>query len=190
MALPAGLNKNARAARRNFSDRPYFRQAKTFRKSFVSDVYESVYNGNSTIFLCQPLVVDSRFVGLLFSAAQPGAWKTPEENRQRFAKKGIEFTIVDSNGILLMPTIPELMENGKKNLPAGESEEANLGYSFHEILKHSRRDRHIGHIVENIVPVGFDDDIHEISSDYTVYSMAANVKNTKWKLFLTEPIKG
>ena len=43
----------------------------------------------------------------------------------------------------------------------GETEALNLGFEYRKLHELSRRDAHISHIVQNVVPIGLDDDVHE-----------------------------
>ncbi|HEY2324504.1 MAG TPA: SIR2 family protein [Thermoanaerobaculia bacterium] len=185
VAAPDGLRADLRNARKNFADRPYFRQAKTFRTQFVSDVMPSIYNGHGTVFFCVPLGDQQSFGGLLFAACQPGAWELPVTLRDQLAPRDIEFVLVDSNGIAIVPSLAALRAQDSKSHPAGEKDEKNMGFPFTSLRDYSQRDRHVAHITENIVPVGIDDDIHEVSSDLHLFSMVASVRHTRWKLALS-----
>ncbi|MFL6253648.1 MAG: SIR2 family protein [Pyrinomonadaceae bacterium] len=197
MAVPEGLNADARNKNRNdprkpinFGERPYFRQAKTFRSAFVSDVHPSVYNGHSTIFLCMPLGEEKDWTGLMFVAAQPGAWKLPLALRHKCLRDGVEFMLVDSNGIVIVPLTKELRPTPAPSptLPEGESPKSNLGFPYKRIQEMSRRDRHILHVVQQVVPVGWDDDVHDVAPDLRLYSMVADVRGTRWKIALSRPV--
>lgn len=96
-ALPPGLVPESRAAA-SFAARTYFRQAQMFRHEFVSDVFNSIYNDQATVFFCMPLGTRNRFAGLLFSAAQPGLWPTIVQTRDAAAP--FDFVIVDSTASL------------------------------------------------------------------------------------------
>jgi hypothetical protein len=182
-----GLDRAKRNERKNFSDRPYFRQAKTFRTPFVSDVIESIYNDHGTIFLCRPLVSAHNFHGLLFAAAQPGAWRLPLNLRQELHAKGIEMVLVDSNGIsLLMP--PDIAPEPAKRRPGNEKGDVNIGFPFHRLRDFSRRDIQVAHLTQNIVPVASDDDIHDVAPDLRLFSMVAEVRGTRWKLALSRSV--
>jgi hypothetical protein len=185
LALPPNL---ASRTALSFADRPYFRQARMFRNAFVSDVFESMYNGHATIFFCVPLGNENRFAGLLFAAAQPGAWTTPFDERERC--RPLDFILVDSNGVAVVPPHAELGSSAPSPelLPPNELPSDNYGFSYRRLHELSRRDSHISHIVQNIVPIGFDDDIHDVAADVRLYSMVANVNGTRWKLALSTAV--
>jgi hypothetical protein len=189
LSVPDGLKKEARNAEGvRFDDRPYFRQAKAFRKEFVSDVFPSIYNGHSTIFLCMPLGNESVFEGLLFAAAQPGAWQLPLQLRDRCSEQDVDFVLVDSNGIVIVPPTYEIRPTASTTHPPGELPELNEGFPYPRIQEISRRDTHILHIVQNVVPVSWDDDVHDVSADLRLYSMVADVPQTRWKLALSRSV--
>jgi hypothetical protein len=183
--LPAGLSVTARKVG-SLAPRPYFRQAQMFRREFVSDVFESIYNDHATVFFCMPLGSDTNYAGLLFAAAQPGAWKTVLTKRDESAPN--DFILVDSNGISVVPPVGELRPSDSVKRLQGESTKGNQGFIYRRLHELSRRDQHIAHIVQNIVPIGFDDDVHEVSPDLRLYSMVANVKGTRWKLALSKAV--
>jgi hypothetical protein len=187
MAVPEGLREDARNELKNYANRPYFRQARAFRRAFVSDVIPSRYNGHSTVFLCMPLGNELRFDGLLFAAVQPGAWSLPLKLRDECLPK-VEFVLVDSNGIAIVPPVQEMKPMAPVQFLAGESPNSNQGFPFERIKEISRRDNHILHIVQNVVPVGWDDDVHDVSSDLRLYSMVADVSGTRWKLALSQSV--
>jgi hypothetical protein len=185
LAVPKGLLAAKRNARNNFEDRPYFRQAKTFRTQFVSDVMPSVYNGHGTVFLCVPLGTTHSFRGLLFAACQPGAWGLPVQLRDELSVRGVELVLVDSNGIALVPSLADLKPFDSLTAPEGETPGCNIGFSFVSLRDYSQRDLHVAHVTQNIVPVGVDDDIHDVSPELRLFSMVASVPKTRWKLALS-----
>src|ERR1041385_633125 len=178
-ALPDGLSRTARSAK-TFVKRPYFRQARMFRHGFVSDVSASVFNGQTTVFFCIPLGNEASFEGLLFAAAQPGAWTTPVTQRAICAPA--DFILVDSNGVVLVPPLRELGVVAATRAPMGEPSGLNEGFDYERVHELSRRDTHVAHIVQNVVPMGFDDDIHDVGPDFRLYSMVANIDRTRWKI--------
>ncbi len=93
-SLPKGLVAPQRYAKASLHERFYVRQAKTFRRPFVSDSDKSVFNGQSTIFLCQPLGGITKYMGLLFAAAQIGVWKLPLNLKQNLLQKNREASFV------------------------------------------------------------------------------------------------
>lgn len=181
-AVPAALPRAERAIG-SVSPRPYFAQASMFRHEFVSDVFESKFNQKGTVFFCVPLGTPSRFEGLLFAAAQPGAWKKMMGLRDAMPAD-LNFILVDSNGIAVVPPLREL-----RPTPPGD-DDANLGFLYAPLHELSRRDAHITHIVQNIVPIGYDDDVHDVSTDLRLYSMVAAVEGTRWKLALSKRVPG
>lgn len=174
-------------------DRPYFRAAKTFRTPFVSDVSPSIFNGHGTVFLCLPLMENEAFRGLLFAVAQPGAWTTPVDLAERCLRKQRQLILVDSNGVLLVPTIGDhndaiapIRSNGAGDL---EEPEGNVGFPYERLLELSRRDTLVSHVTKNIVPVSQDDDMFELAPDLTQYSVIAEVPRSRLKLAVTRGIQ-
>jgi hypothetical protein len=208
--LPAGLSKTAReevlklrakGARRPsppngrgwLDDRPYFRSAKTFQDPFVSDVSQSIFNGHGTVFLCYPLVDNGQFRGLLFAATQPGAWSTPVTLAEQCLREDRQFVLVDSNGVLLVPTVGDHLNrivaieaSGASGL---EDPKANVGFPYPRLLDLSRRDALVAHVANNIVPVSQDDDIMVLSADLKQYSVIAEVPRSRLKLAVTRGIR-
>jgi len=184
-AVPTGLSRTGRAAK-TFVKRPYFRQARMFRHAFVSDVNASIFNGQATIFFCVPLGDETSFDGLLFSATQPGAWTTPVVQREKCGSA--DFVLVDSNGVLLVPPLREVQSQPAKHTPSGEDAALNAGLAYARLHELSRRDTHVAHIVQNVVPMGFDDDIHDVAADFRLYSMVASIERTRWKLAISKPV--
>ncbi len=187
--VPVGQDAAARRSTLSLSERPYFRQAKTFRKPFVSDTAKSVFNGNSTFFICHPLMRDIGFAGLLFAACQPGSWKEPENLARTCWMEGLSFVLVDSNGVAMVPPNDEFDSSGNTG-PKGANEDpiCNIGYSFDKLLALSRRDFLLSHVARNIVPVSQDDDIATVSSDLKIYSAITEIRKTRWKLCLSRTI--
>ncbi len=177
-----------------FSKRPYFQQAKSFRKPFISDSLKSVFNQQSTFFLCVPLplTVDEQFVGLLFSACQIGQWSKPIEIAESFWKQNISFLIIDSNGLCLLPPNDEFSTynayDGNDKDKVLLEDNANLGYDFNKLLAISQRDNIVKHISNSVVPLSLDDDVLKMTDNYTQYSILSDVNNTRWKLSLSIPI--
>lgn len=186
--VPVGLDKTKRLSKKSFFERPYFRQSKTFRKPFVSDTFRSVFNGLSTIALCLPIIHKDTFRGLLFSAAQVGAWNTPIEQAKKLWAKGLSLLLLDSNGLALMPPNNEFPTERNKGVAGAEDPALNLGYSFDKMISLSRRDSLISHIVKNIVPLTQDDDIYNISTDLRYYTVVTEIRNTRWKIGISMPL--
>ena len=101
-STPAGLPPDLRIAGK-FSTRPYFRQARSFRAKFVSDVTKSIFNKRGTFFLCVPILDRDRLEGVLFSACQVGQWMKPIMLASPFWDEKIAFILVNSNGVCLLP---------------------------------------------------------------------------------------
>jgi hypothetical protein len=181
-----GLEDPRRKERARLYSRFYVQQARTYRKPFVSDSDPSIFNGQSTFFLCHPLGGASSFTGLLFSAAQCGAWALPEELAKQFLARKLasSFILVDSNGVVLIPPNGEIKAGPPKELPAGETDDANLGYSFDDLKRISRRDSLISRVWKNIVPLAQDDDVMWFPPDLSQYAVVSEVPPAKWKLAL------
>jgi hypothetical protein len=209
-ALPPGLSKLARESvlkqraaqakrpsppngRGWLDDRPYFRSAKTFQAPFVSDVSQSIFNGHGTVFLCQPLIDKGQFMGILFAAAQAGAWLTPVTLAERCLGERRQFILVDSNGVLVVPTIGDHLGHivPMESNGANDSEEpnANIGFPYPRLLDLSRRDALVAHVANNIVPVSQDDDILVLAADLKQYSVIAELPHSRLKLAVTRAIR-
>ena len=140
----------------NLGDRPYFQTAKSFKRAFVSDIFQSVFNHNATFAICVPIIKDGNFEGLLFSACQVGQWKTPITESAKISK-GLAAYILDGQGMVAIPPNGEFQPAVSPKL--GESPDYGLGYDYLELKILSRKDRIINRLAENIVPVESDDDI-------------------------------
>jgi hypothetical protein len=181
---PHGISSDTRRSATDFSRRPYFREAKTFQRGFVSNSARSVFNQHSTIFLCLPLIAKQRFLGLLFSAAQVGVWETPLRHAKDCWMSGnLDFVLIDANGVLLLPPRDEFQP--KPYIEKGNDPNANLGYAYDRLLELSRRDRLVIHLADNIVPLAQDDDFKSFSPDLRSYSVVTEIPNTSWKLALS-----
>ena len=188
-ALPPALTNPGRQTKVFLADRFYVRQAKMFRKPFVSDSAESRFNKNSTVFFCHPIVAGSEYRGLLFAAAQIGAWSLPVDLCRKFRERHSDgsFVLVDSNGIALLPPEDRPKAGSSETIPAGENGDDNIGFEQNELHRLSRRDRLISRIWRNIVPLKQDDDVQAFS-DLTMYSVVSEVKPANWKLALSVPL--
>lgn len=173
-------------------DRPYFRSAKTFQDPFVSDLSPSIFNGHGTIFLCHPLIDNGQFRGLLFAAAQPGAWTEPVTLAEEALRAKRQLILVDSNGVLLVPTVGDqnnrIFPTKNKGANDSEDEQGNRGFSFTRLLELSRRDNLVSHVANNIVPLSQDDDILVLSADLKQYSVIAEIPRSRLKLAVTRSI--
>jgi hypothetical protein len=189
-AVPSGLNLKKRIELTpTLHERPYFRIAKSFREPFVSDSFPSIFNANSTIFLCVPITEENRFSGLLFAATQIGPWKLPVELAQSQWRKHRSFLMVDSQGICLLPPNNELQtEDGMMHHQLNDEDKAaNRGFHYRDLFALSRRDSLIKHVVEGIVPLSQDDDVFDLSSDFEYYIVVTEIRRTRWKLAIAEP---
>lgn len=192
MELPDGLNEDARKSSIvSLSKRPYFQQARTFRKPFISDSAMSIFNRLSTFFLCVPLTKDGGFAGLLFSACQIGFWRLPVDiAREIWDSSGnLSIFIIDSNGVCLLPPNDEIEIKQFGGAGGIESPEKNQGYLFSDLLKLSRRDKLVSRIMQNVVPIYQDDDILHLSPDLRYYTVVTELKPTRWKLAISRAIE-
>lgn len=185
--LPRGLDSSIRIPPRTFAQRPYFQDARMFRQPFVSSCIRSVFNGNTTVTFCAPILEGGRMQGLLFAAAQPGLWDSPARAAAGIWQKGGSFLLVDQNGMCLIPAREEMKP---VDAPASISEAAglNLGYAFDALLERSRRDSLARHIARSIVPIAEDDDVLRFSEDFAMYSVVSEIPQTRWKIALSLPV--
>lgn len=190
MALPKGLDEDARMAKTSFNERPYFQQAKTFRKPFISDSTESVFNKLSTFFLCVPLIKDGIFIGLLFSACQIGFWKTPCKIARKIwdSDKDLSVLLIDSNGVCLITPNDEFELEKSSGAQNRENRDANFGYEFNKLLRLSRRDKLVSRIMQNVVPLYQDDDLLSLAGDLKYYTVVTELKSTRWKFGISDSI--
>jgi hypothetical protein len=188
-AIPAQLTDPDRFKKPKLADRFYVQQAKTYKEFFVSDSAASKFNEQSTIFFCAPLGSKSKYEGLLFCASQIGFWKAPLNVRNKFlaSHPDCSFVLVDSNGVLLIPPNDEFPVGPPPLIPAGESADVNLGFSYEKLRRISRRDQLVIRMWRNIVPIHQDDDICNFS-DLGMYSVVGEVEGTRWKLALAKPV--
>ena len=186
--LPDGLSDPGRLEA-DLHRRSYVQQAHMYREPFVSAAVESVFNGNATVFLCVP-VLDGRkeYRGLVFSAAQVGAWRAPLELRDRLRGEEwgeqLSFVLIDSDGILLLPPQGEFEPSDRPG--EGEDPGGNVGFSFDRLRRLSRRDKLVERVWNNIVPLARDDDVLRLG-EVEMYSIVADVPKARWKLALSVP---
>jgi hypothetical protein len=180
--VPPGLSLPDRQPKRSWSGRPYFQQAKSFREAFLSDTAESIFNKNSTFFLCMPILRNGQSFGLLLSAAQVGQWKTPVERAQELWKKEMSLSLIDANGVCLLPPRNEFPLDSPATLIPAETADANLGYRHERLVELSRRDVLVRHLSRSVVPVTQDDDVLELARDLKEFSVVAEIPQTHWKL--------
>jgi hypothetical protein len=202
-AVPPGLDAAHRERDKvdsplNLSARPYFQQAASFRRTIVSDVYESIYNRNATLFFCVPIVPSQRFCGVIFSAHNvrgPKDASDPNDQsgdvfhdaRRLAREKHASLLIVDANGMCLIPPDEEFRdEQPTELLVPGEDHEANRGYRYGKLLHLARRDRRVERIARNVVPLEQDDDVFALSPDVTVYSAVGQVDHASWKIAVSK----
>lgn len=169
----------------SFSQRPYFQQAKTFRVKFVSDTTSSVFNQNSTFFLCCPLISDGHMNGLLFSACQIGQWKTPLDLARTLWAEGMSLLLIDSNGLCMLPPNDEFPIKGND---IDGNPTPNSGYSYQRLLSLSRRDLLTKHIANSVIPIFLDDDVLRFADGYSQFSVISEIPETRWKVAISIPI--
>jgi len=175
---------------KSFGNRPYFQQARTFRKPFISDLYNSVFNGLATFSICFPIIDDNVFKGLLFSACQIGQWTTPVDSAEKIIKSENKRSVilVDSNGICLLPPNGEFdYETIDINVETknGIKTEERKGFLLDDLLVLSRRDKLINRVMENLIPLGIDDDVLSLSTDLKYHSLVKEIPLTRWKLAIS-----
>jgi hypothetical protein len=192
-AVPAGLDPIKRAQKMpTMFERPYFRIAKSFREPYISDSFRSVYNGNSTVAICVPVVEGIQFKGLVFAATHVGMWDWLKVEVEAQWAKNRAVVLIDANGIALFPPNQEVsLRTGTKMkrhlLIATEDPAANIGHRFDDLFALSRRDALVRHLVENIVPLSQDDDVFELGGDFEYYSVVTEIPATRWKLGISQP---
>jgi hypothetical protein len=186
--VPLGLSLPDRRPKHSLSKRPYFQQAKSFREAFLSDTAASIFNGNSTFFLCMPILRNGQLIGLLFSAAQVGQWKTPVESANELWGKGMSLYLIDSNGVCLFPPRNEFAVDSPAKLIPGETPDANIGYRHERLVELSRRDVLVRHLSRSVVPITQDDDILELARDLKEFSIVAEIPQTQWKVAVSIPV--
>jgi SIR2-like domain len=190
-SLPGDLSADRKSQIINagVSERPYFQIANSYRKAFVSDLAESIFNKHGTFFLCQPLLRDGRFTGLIFSAAQVGLWMIPVKLAEEAWSRNRGFVLVDSNGVCLIPAFGEFGLSSVAWDPIAETAAAaNEGYPFKRLLGLSRRDQLVRHIAKSVVPVQQDDDVLVLAKDSGYYTVVSELTNTRWKIALSMPM--
>jgi hypothetical protein len=169
-------SKPSRRINELLSKRPYFRQANTFKKPFISDSFKSIFNGNSTFTLCLPIMDKNNFKGILFSACQIGDWDPPLLEAKKIWSKNHSLLLIDSNGNCLLPPNNEFGVTSSG------------GYNFEQLLVLSKKDKIISRVIENVVPINKDDDVINISNSIKFYSLITELRNTRWKVGIATPI--
>ncbi len=198
LAAPAGLDgedrlRVARTEVQTFAPRPYFRQANSLRKPFISDCFESLYNGNATVALCHPLTnPDYReFNGLLFSVFQFRDDGFAAEIRAKVSRTDGTLLLIDANGLLLLPPEEEYEARAPGFVRCPNEDGipyVNDGFRYEDLKNLSRRDKRVDRISHNVVPLAQDDDIHRIANDVTLYSVVTQIQSGRWKLALSKSI--
>lgn len=171
-----------------FAERPYFRQATTYGKEFVSDAFLSRFNSNSTIAFCVPLKSPTGTMqGLLFAACQIGAWQLPLQLAKKIwdVRPLASVVVVDSNGIALFPPNREFEPVGAKT---DEPSQLNVGYLHDRLQALSGRDRLISRVMENVVPLRQDDDVIPLGPEVKQYSVMTELHSARWKIAISEPV--
>ncbi len=174
-----------------FAIRPYFRQAATFRKPFVSDSFRSRFNANSTIAFCLPLLNKTGSMeGLLFTACQIGTWNLPPQLAENVwrSRNASSVLVIDSNGVALFPPNNEFAAHGSTLIRGDERAADNVGYAYDRIVALSRRDRLISRVMENVVPLRQDDDVISLGIDTKQYSVMTELRSARWKIAVSEPV--
>ncbi|HYI40496.1 MAG TPA: SIR2 family protein [Allosphingosinicella sp.] len=186
------LDANARtqelaAMRGTFSRRPYFQSAKSFRRPFVSDFFESAFNKHSTFAICTPIIRDHQFIGLLFAAAQVGQWRTPLEAAARL-DPALGVYLLDGQGLVAMPPNREFGPT-ETALMRSEPPEVRTGFPHVALRLLSRKDRVVLRLAENIVPVEKDDDVLSLDKQLDVYTRVQNVRGFAWRCAVARTIE-
>ncbi len=188
-----GLDSTARdkilsGIRSSFSERPYFQMANTIRKPFVSDLFESIFNRNSSFAICHPILSGHRFVGLVFSVTQVGQWMTPLDFAGSITDN-LGVYLFDSQGVVAMPPNNEFSPQPSTYLPS-EPVACNLGFSHSALRLLSRKDRIILRLSENIVPIEKDDDVLSLDKRLDVYARVQTVAGFDgWRCAITRTIE-
>ena len=181
-SVPKSLEMANRGFVKPLNHRPYFQQAKLFREPYVSNSAKSLINGQSTFFLCVPVIEQEQMTGLLFGACQIGQWSEPIEFARTIWANDRSFILMDGNGTCLLPPMDEFDVHDALIEPSGEPKAANSGYSFDRLYALSRRDKLIRHIGRNVVPVAQDDDVLQLSDDLRQYTVVSQIPGTSWKV--------
>jgi len=192
-SCPAGLSAQERSAKlTTVESRPYFRLAQSNRKAFVSDVFESYFNGNSTLAACQPLLDANRFAGVLFSAFQLNDSGLVARLRSVPLPSGASLLVVDANGRLVLPPEREVSvrtPTTKELLIPSEQPDANLGFQYSAVLQASRRDKRLDRLMQNVVPLSQDDDVQALSPDLFSYFVVTELGSARWKVALARYLR-
>lgn len=192
-AAPQGIDADRRRqVLRNVQHRPYFRIAQSNRNAFVSDLFESRFNGNATVAACLPLLEADRFKGLVFVAFQLDDGGLVRRVRAIATPTGASMLVMDANGLLVIPPEREI----ELRTPAveelsipGEDPASNRGFRYGEVLQTSRRDKRIDRLMQNVVPLAQDDDVQMLASDIVSYSVITELAEARWKVALTRYLR-
>jgi hypothetical protein len=183
VAREAKLNE----MRQSFSLRPYFRQAKTFRRAFVSDLFGSVFNGNSTFAICVPLLRGEQFGGIVFAACQVGQWDTPIRLRAELDPE-LGLYVMDGHGSVALPPNSEFKCRPSPEILT-EPESSRVGYSHQALQLLSRKDRVILQLAGNIIPVEKDDDVISLNRELDVYARLQALGELGWRCAVARTIR-
>jgi hypothetical protein len=177
---------------KNVQERPYFRLAQSNRRPFVSDVFESKFNGNATVAACLPLLEADRFRGLVFAAFQLNDSGLVARLRSIETPAGASLLVTDANGLLVLPPLREIVARVPSLSDLAIETEAldrNVGFSYGELLQISRRDKRIDRLMQNVVPLAQDDDVHMLAPDIVSYSVVTELQEARWKVALTRYLR-
>jgi hypothetical protein len=192
-SCPSGLNARKRSEfLRIVQDRPYFGLAQSNRREFISDVFESKFNGNATLAACLPLIRADRFEGLLFLAFQLHEAGLISRLRAIKLPQGASMLITDANGVLVIPPereVPQQKPAPTDLLIEGEDPACNVGFPYSTVLQASRRDKRIDRLMQNVVPLAQDDDVQMLASDIVSYSVVTELADARWKVALSRYLR-
>jgi hypothetical protein len=192
-SCPTGLkNRDRSAMLTTVESRPYFRLAQSNRQAFVSAVFESYFNGNSTLAACQPLFDTDRFAGLLFSAFQLNDTGLVARLRNIPLPRGASLLVVDANGLLVLPPEREVSVHTpatKELRIPREKPDKNRGFQYSAVLEASRRDKRFDRLMQNVVPLSQDDDVQTLSPDLFSYFVVTELGSARWKVALARYLR-
>jgi len=177
---------------KNVQNRPYFRLAQSNRRPFVSDLFESVFNGNATLAACLPLLDADRFVGLVLVVFQLHSLGFVSRLRAIPVPVGASLLVTDANGLLVIPPEKEVSTRVPSQAELrikAEDPAKNEGYPYAAILQVSRRDKRIDRLMQNVVPLAQDDDVHVLAPDIVSYSVVTELAEARWKIALSRYLR-
>jgi hypothetical protein len=192
-SCPNGLDAAQRMILlKNVQNRPYFRLAQSNRRPFVSDLFESVFNGNATLAACLPLLDADRFVGLVLVVFQLHSLGFVSRLRAIPVPVGASLLVTDANGLLVIPPEKEVSTRVPSQAELrikAEDPAKNEGYPYAAILQVSRRDKRIDRLMQNVVPLAQDDDVHVLAPDIVSYSVVTELAEARWKIALSRYLR-